>query len=93
MDANWPTNPEIEFLNVKLTYSGSLDNCALKDVSFKINAGEKIGICGRTGSGKSSLLMSLFRAAEIFDGQIRIDGCNIQDLSLTDLRERSLIMI
>lgn len=85
---DWPRRPEIEFSEVKLSYTGNLDSCALKGVSFKINAGEKIGICGRTGSGKSSLLMALFRAVELCEGSILIDGLNIRDLNLKDLRER-----
>ena len=88
VEMNWPRRPEIEFSEVKLSYTGNLDNCALNGVSFKVNAGEKIGICGRTGSGKSSLLMALFRAVELCEGSILIDGLNIRDLNLKDLRER-----
>lgn len=88
LDVTWPQNPEIEFVNVKLSYTNSSDNCALNGVNFRISAGEKIGICGRTGSGKSSLLMALFRAVELYEGEIRIDGKNIRDLDLAHLRER-----
>lgn len=88
IDSNWPNKPEIEFSNVKLTYTGDLDDCALKGVNFRVNAGEKVGICGRTGSGKSSLLMALFRAVELDGGEIRIDGKNIRHLNLRDLREK-----
>lgn len=90
IDPDWPSRPEIEFDDVTLTYTGSLDNCALSNVSFRINPGEKVGICGRTGSGKSSLLMTLFRAVEIDLGTIRIDGRNIRDVNLRDLRDKYL---
>lgn len=89
---NWPVKPDIEFADVKLSYSSTGDNFALDGISFRVNAGEKIGICGRTGSGKSSLLMALFRAAEICEGEIRVDGKNIRKLNLQDLRERLSII-
>ena len=88
LEPGWPQKPEIDFENVTLTYTGDLDSCALKSVSFHVNPGEKIGICGRTGSGKSSLLMALFRAVEIDLGSIKIDGRNIADLNLRDLRDK-----
>ena len=82
----WPLQPSIEYINVVLQYKDDGVN-ALDGVSFKINAGEKIGICGRTGSGKSSLLMALFRGEELKSGMIKVDNINIRNLNLTDLRE------
>lgn len=58
----------------------------LKNVSFNIPAGSKVGVVGRTGSGKSSLIMSLFRIAELSGGAIYIDGINIQIIQLKVLR-------
>merc|ERR1712157_406023 len=59
----WPTKGAIELQNASLRYrDGPL---VLKGLSFKIMPGEKIGVCGRTGSGKSSLMVSLFRISEI----------------------------
>ena len=57
-------------------------NCdlALRDINIEINPGEKIGIVGRTGSGKSSLTLSLFRIVEAFNGKIIIDGENISEI-------------
>jgi ATP-binding cassette subfamily C (CFTR/MRP) protein 1 len=65
---------------------------ALHSISFEINPGEKIGICGRTGSGKSSLFMALFRGEELKSGMIKIDNVNIRNLSLNDLRESMSII-
>nr|UOU03344.1 ATP-binding cassette subfamily C10 [Brachionus rubens] len=87
----WPLNPKIEFENVSLRYKEE-SQLALNDISFVINPGEKIGICGRTGSGKSSLLMALFRGCEIESGRILIDDKNIHSLNLTDLREKLSII-
>ena len=87
----WPLSPRIEFTNVVLRYKEDANN-ALDDVSFVVKAGEKIGICGRTGSGKSSLFMSLFRGVEINSGSICIDNINIANLDLSDLREKMSII-
>lgn len=59
---------------------------ALKGLSFSINAGEKIGIVGRTGSGKSSIIASTFRLVDLFHGTIIIDGLDIASLPLQQLR-------
>jgi len=54
----------------------------LKGLNLDIKGGEKIGIVGRTGAGKSTLSLSLTRIVEVFDGAIKIDGHNIADISL-----------
>jgi len=59
---------------------------ALNDVSFSIHPGEKIGIVGRTGAGKSSLFLALLRLVEIEAGSIIVDGVDIQNISLARLR-------
>jgi len=61
-------------------------------VSFRIEPGEKIGVCGRTGAGKSSLALSLFRIIEASGGSIRIDGKNIAEMGLHDLRRHLTII-
>ena len=70
------------------------DDCdlALRDICFEINPGEKIGIIGRTGSGKSSLTLSLFRIIEASQGTIIIDNRNISDVPLKKLR-RSISIV
>nr|QUF59457.1 ATP-binding cassette transporter Abcc10 [Brachionus angularis] len=87
----WPLNPKLEFKNVCLRYKED-SMLALNNVTFEINPGEKIGICGRTGSGKSSLLTALFRGAELESGDIRIDDVNVRSLNLHDLRDKLSII-
>ncbi|KAK4626185.1 ABC-type transporter cicA [Fulvia fulva] len=90
-DPSWPTKGAVEFNNVHMRYRTGLP-LVLKGLSFSIAAGEKIGIVGRTGAGKSSIITSLFRLAEVAEGQICIDGVNIASLPLHDLRSRLSII-
>ena len=64
----------------------------LKNVSFEVNANEKVGIVGRTGAGKSSLTLALFRIIEPSDGNIVIDDIDVTKLGLYDLRSRLTII-
>jgi ABC-type multidrug transport system fused ATPase/permease subunit len=91
IDKSWPNQGKVVFDNFSMKYR---DNCdlALHDINIEINPGEKIGIIGRTGSGKSSLTLSLFRIIEAFDGKIEIDGENIRDIPLKKIR-RSLSIV
>ena len=59
----------------------------LDDVSFSVTSGQKVGVCGRTGSGKSSLMLTLFRVLELDGGSISIDGLDIASLGLSQLRK------
>lgn len=81
----WPKSGSIEFQNVSLKYSEK-GAFMLKSLSVQINAGEKIGICGRTGAGKSSIISALFRMAYT-DGVIKIDSVDISELPLPLLRK------
>ena len=82
---NWPNAGEIEMKNVSLWhYVGSPP--ALKNLTFKINLSEKVGIAGRTGAGKSSLVSALMRLAKT-QGEILIDGLNIKDFNMLSTRK------
>ena len=81
----WPKEGKIEFCKVSMRYRSGLP-LALNSVSFTVEAGEKIGVVGRTGSGKSSLTVSLFRLVELSDGNILVDDVDIATLSLSRLR-------
>jgi len=81
----WPSEGIIEFKNYSTRYRSGSD-LVLKDISIKINSGQKIGICGRTGAGKSSLLLALFRIIEPVSGSIYIDSVDITKIGLHNLR-------
>ncbi|KAI8838670.1 P-loop containing nucleoside triphosphate hydrolase protein [Chytridium lagenaria] len=79
----------VDGLEMRYTTDGA---SVLKDVSFHVRGGEKLGVVGRTGAGKSSLTLSLFRIVEPYAGTITIDGINISDIGLHDLRTRLTII-
>nr|XP_061805833.1 multidrug resistance-associated protein 1-like [Nerophis lumbriciformis] len=87
----WPTEGCIEFRNFGLRYRHDLD-LAISNITVNISGGEKVGIVGRTGAGKSSLTLGLFRIIEAAEGQILIDGINIAKLGLHELRSRITII-
>ena len=76
---------EIEFKNVWFAYTG--EEWVLKDVSFKIKPGEKVAFVGATGAGKTSIISLISRFYEIQKGEILIDGINIKDYDLYELRK------
>jgi ABC-type multidrug transport system fused ATPase/permease subunit len=82
----WPKQGEIELKNMSMRYrDGPL---VLKDLSLTVKGGEKVGVCGRTGSGKSSLMVALFRISEIDDngGMVLIDGVETGKIGTSTLR-------
>ncbi|KAI8838941.1 P-loop containing nucleoside triphosphate hydrolase protein [Chytridium lagenaria] len=81
----WPSKGAIEFKDVEMRYAPGLP-LVLKGVSFAIADGEKVGVVGRTGSGKSSLMQALFRMVEPAAGEIVVDGISSQTIGLSDLR-------
>ncbi|RHZ61323.1 putative ABC bile acid transporter [Aspergillus thermomutatus] len=89
--ADWPTGGSVEFINYTTRYRPDLDP-VLRSVSFAVKPGEKVGIVGRTGAGKSSLALALFRGLEAEQGQIVIDGLDIGTIGLRDLREAITIV-
>jgi ABC-type multidrug transport system fused ATPase/permease subunit len=88
---NWPSKGEISFNDVKLRYREGLD-LVLKGVSINVGKHEKIGIVGRTGAGKSTVTLGLFRIVELAGGAIFIDGMDISKLGLDDLRKKLSII-
>ena len=87
----WPRRGEIEFVNYSVRYREGLD-LVLKDLNLKIEAGEKVGVVGRTGAGKSSLTLALFRILEADQGHIAIDGVPIDAIGLHELRDKLSII-
>ncbi|XP_077843268.1 multidrug resistance-associated protein 1 isoform X16 [Macaca mulatta] len=89
--SNWPQVGRVEFRNYCLRYREDLD-FVLRHINVTINGGEKVGIVGRTGAGKSSLTLGLFRINESAEGEIIIDGINIARIGLHDLRFKITII-
>jgi len=87
VQSGWPWKGDIEFDNVSMRYN-EVSPLVLKNVSIKVPPGTTLGVVGRTGSGKSSLLVTLFRLVEVeAGGNIRIDNVDIRSVSLQTLRE------
>ncbi|EOD49308.1 putative abc multidrug transporter protein [Neofusicoccum parvum UCRNP2] len=87
----WPERGEIVFDNVQMRYRDGLP-LVLQGLNMHVLAGERIGVVGRTGAGKSSIMSTLFRLVEISGGSITIDGVNISTIGLKDLRSRLAII-
>lgn len=87
----WPQNGQIIFDNYSVKYRKDL-NFVLTNMNVNIEAGEKIGIVGRSGAGKSSLALSLFRLLESNHGRITIDGIDVKTIGLHDLRHKLTII-
>ncbi|XP_071170005.1 ATP-binding cassette sub-family C member 5-like isoform X1 [Mytilus edulis] len=83
----WPNKGDIKFSDVEMTYRESLAP-VLKNISFDIQPQQKVGVVGRTGAGKSSLITALYRLVELRNGHINIDGINISLIPLNVLRSR-----
>lgn len=91
MPVNWPEVGRVEFKDFQVRYREGLD-LVLRGISFAVNGGEKVGIVGRTGAGKSSLTLALFRIIESAGGAIIIDGQDISKMGLHSLRSRLTII-
>ena len=89
--SNWPSKGAIEFVKYSTRYRPDLES-VLKDLTFNIQPGERVGIVGRTGAGKSSLALALFRGLEAQAGTIVIDGIDIGSIGLQDLRQAITIV-
>ncbi|KAJ1923625.1 ATP-binding cassette glutathione S-conjugate transporter ycf1, partial [Linderina pennispora] len=79
----WPEQGAVEFRNYSTRYREGLD-LVLKNLSFRVVPNQKVGIVGRTGAGKSSLTLALFRIIEASSGQILLDGEDVSKFGLFD---------
>ncbi|KAJ6032640.1 ABC multidrug transporter [Penicillium herquei] len=88
---SWPENGRIEFKDVQMRYRPGLP-LVLQGLNLSIAGGERVGIVGRTGAGKSSIMTALFRLTDLASGSIQIDGVDITEISCHDLRSRLSII-
>ena len=86
-----PAKGEVTFKNVSFAYQGK-DELALKDISFTIPVGKTVALVGRSGSGKSTIANLVTRFYDVNEGEILLDGVNIQDYRLSNLRENCSVV-
>ncbi|KAL2918081.1 hypothetical protein HK105_202495 [Polyrhizophydium stewartii] len=91
-DGAWPTAGAVAIRGLEIRYPSRPDHAVIQDLSLDIRPGEKVGVVGRTGSGKSTLMTALFRIMEASKGSIAIDGIDIASLGLKTLRSRLQII-
>ncbi|KAL2917476.1 hypothetical protein HK105_203142 [Polyrhizophydium stewartii] len=91
-DGAWPTAGAVAIHGLEIRYPSRPDHAVIQDLSLDIRPGEKVGVVGRTGSGKSTLMTALFRIMEASKGSIAIDGVDIASLGLKTLRSRLQII-
>ena len=91
LNEQWPSKGLIDIHQLTMRYRPELEP-VLKQLSLQIQPGEKVGVVGRTGAGKSSLILCLMRIIELEGGSITIDGINIKEIGLEDLRSRIAII-
>ncbi|KXJ91510.1 P-loop containing nucleoside triphosphate hydrolase protein [Microdochium bolleyi] len=89
--ATWPTEGRVELNDLVVSYADDLPP-VLKGLTFAVNSNERVGVVGRTGAGKSSLTLALFRFLEAKSGSIYVDGLDISKIKLHDLRSRLAII-
>ncbi|KAK4946454.1 hypothetical protein LTR10_014653 [Elasticomyces elasticus] len=87
VDRNWPQNGDVSFSSFSASYSADSD-LVLKNVDLSTSARERLGVCGRSGSGKSSMLASLFHLLEFRSGKIVVDGVDISQIPREALRAK-----
>eukprot|EP01135_Chromosphaera_perkinsii_P000783 Nk52_evm71s151 gene=Nk52_evmTU71s151 len=88
---NWPSKGCVTFENVVLSYAPDLP-AVIKGISFEVKGGHKVGIVGRTGAGKSTITLAMFRFMEALEGRIKVDGIDISQIGLEDLRSNISII-
>ncbi|OAT06162.1 ABC bile acid transporter [Blastomyces gilchristii SLH14081] len=89
--AGWPTAGRLEVSDLVIAYAPDLPP-VLKGLSFKVEKNQRVGVVGRTGAGKSSLTLALFRFLEARGGTIHVDGIDVSKIKLHDLRSRLAII-
>ncbi|GKZ63827.1 hypothetical protein AnigIFM50267_000113 [Aspergillus niger] len=91
---DWPSRGSIRFDHVYASYDAqqSPHQCILRDIALNIHPGEKVAICGRSGSGKSSLILLLFKLLDPIAGSVFIDGINLRDVPCDVLRARLTVI-
>ena len=89
--ASWPQKGEISFEDVHLRYRPNTKQ-VLKKLSFTVEPGQKVGVVGRTGAGKSTLCMALTRIVELDSGKIAIDGQDVSQMDLDKLRKQLTVI-
>jgi ATP-binding cassette, subfamily C (CFTR/MRP), member 1 len=87
----WPSTGKVDFIDASLRYRPTTD-LVLKNLSFTVEPGTKIGVVGRTGAGKSTICLSLSRIVELCGGRIEIDGIDIRKVDLQLLRRRVTVI-
>lgn len=84
---NWPQKGRIELMNVNMRYRKNFP-LVLKNITMRVESGMKVGVVGRTGAGKSSLLKALFRLSECEqESDILVDGIKIKEIGVRTLRK------
>jgi ATP-binding cassette subfamily C (CFTR/MRP) protein 1 len=89
---DWPSRGEVKLMNASARYRKDEEATALSHIDLIIKPGEKFAICGRTGSGKSSLVLTLFRILDLCEGQISIDGQDISILKREHVRKQLVVI-
>ena len=83
----------VEFKNVSFSYPGSSGDNVLTNINLKVNRGEKIGILGSTGCGKSSLVNLITRFYDVTDGEVLVDGVNVKEFKFASLRNKVALVL
>lgn len=91
VDDDWPDQGGVDFDNIKMSYRPGLP-LVLKGITASIEPRQRVGVVGRTGAGKSSLMNALFRIAELSEGCVEIDGVDIRNIGLRQLRSKIAII-
>ncbi|MCJ1413888.1 hypothetical protein MMC32_000213 [Xylographa parallela] len=90
--SDWPSTGEIQFRGVSASYTKDTSRPALKDISISIAGGQKVGICGRSGSGKSTFVATLLRMLDLDSGSIWVDDIDLSTVPRQEVRSRMIVM-